>query len=181
MVTGDWLKRIWSTPIRDENYSDIIMSAMEYHITDISMIYSILCSGTDLKKTLKLRVTGLCEGNSPNTGEFLSQRASKAENISISQTQHEIRLYWYWLLWNKSKFQDWRQYIRSSLKLEIILWHYLIDVCLSRVLEQMRTCWQKSSSLAPVWSCTELSRLMTGVSIMTSITKTSQWARCCLK
>ena len=34
------------------------------------------------KKTPKLRVTGLCEGNSPVTGEFPSQRASNAENVS---------------------------------------------------------------------------------------------------
>ena len=31
------------------------------------------------KKTSKLRVTGLCEGNSPVTGEFPAQRASNAE------------------------------------------------------------------------------------------------------
>ena len=36
-----------------------------------------------LKKTSKRRVTGLCEGNSPVTGEFPAQRASNAENISI--------------------------------------------------------------------------------------------------
>ena len=35
------------------------------------------------KKTSKLRVTGLCEGNSPVTGEFRSQRASNTENVSI--------------------------------------------------------------------------------------------------
>ena len=35
------------------------------------------------KKTSKLRVTGLCEGNSPVTGEFPAQRASYAENVSI--------------------------------------------------------------------------------------------------
>ena len=35
------------------------------------------------KKTPKLRVTGLCEGNSPVTGEFPTQRASNAENVSI--------------------------------------------------------------------------------------------------
>ena len=35
------------------------------------------------KKTLKLRVTGLCAGNSPVTGEFPAQMASNAENISI--------------------------------------------------------------------------------------------------
>ena len=31
------------------------------------------------KKTSKLRVTGLCEGNSPATGEFPAQRAGNAE------------------------------------------------------------------------------------------------------
>ena len=35
------------------------------------------------KKTRKLCVTGLCEGNSPVTGEFPAQRASSAENVSI--------------------------------------------------------------------------------------------------
>ena len=35
------------------------------------------------KKTSKLRVTGLCAGNSPGTGEFPAQIASNAENVSI--------------------------------------------------------------------------------------------------
>ena len=35
------------------------------------------------KKTSKLRVTGLCEGNSPVNSEFPIQRASSAENVSI--------------------------------------------------------------------------------------------------
>ena len=35
------------------------------------------------KKTSKLRVTGLCEGNPPVTGGFPSQRASNADNVSI--------------------------------------------------------------------------------------------------
>ena len=35
------------------------------------------------KKTPKLRVTGLCGGNSPVTGEFPTQMASNAENGSI--------------------------------------------------------------------------------------------------
>ena len=42
------------------------------------------------KKTSKLRVTGLCVGNSPVTGEFLAQRASNAENISIIATHLHI-------------------------------------------------------------------------------------------
>ena len=40
------------------------------------------------KKTSKLRVTGLCEGNSTVTGEFPAQRASKAENASIWWRHH---------------------------------------------------------------------------------------------
>ena len=43
-------------------------------------------------KTSKLRVTGLCEGNSPVTGEFPAQRASKAKNVSISWSH--ISLLW---------------------------------------------------------------------------------------
>ena len=35
------------------------------------------------KKTSKLRVTGLCAGNSPGTGEFPAQMVSDAENVSI--------------------------------------------------------------------------------------------------
>ena len=35
------------------------------------------------KKTSTFRVTGLCEGNSPVTGEFPTQRASNVENVSI--------------------------------------------------------------------------------------------------
>ena len=35
------------------------------------------------KKASKLRVTSLCEGNSPVSGEFPSQRASDTENVSI--------------------------------------------------------------------------------------------------
>ena len=40
------------------------------------------------KKTSKLRVTGLCVGNSPGTGEFLAQMASNAETVSIWWRHH---------------------------------------------------------------------------------------------
>ena len=42
------------------------------------------------KKTSKFHATGLCEGNSPLTGEFLTQRTSSAENVSIGWRHHEI-------------------------------------------------------------------------------------------
>ena len=59
------------------------------------------------KKTSKLRVTGLCEGNSPGTGEFPAQMASYAENVSIWRRHHVLVLWgldisqsnitWYWI------------------------------------------------------------------------------------
>ena len=47
------------------------------------------------KKTSKLRVTGLCEGNSPVTGEFPAQRASNAENDSIWWRHHASKFLHY--------------------------------------------------------------------------------------
>ena len=43
------------------------------------------------KKTSKLRVTGLCVGNSPETGEFPAQMASNAENVSIWWRHHVLQ------------------------------------------------------------------------------------------
>ena len=39
-------------------------------------------------KTSKLRVTGLCVGNSPVTSEFPGQMANNAENVSIWWRRH---------------------------------------------------------------------------------------------
>ena len=41
-------------------------------------------------KTSKLRVTGLCAGNSAGTGEFSAQMASNAENVSIWWRHHVL-------------------------------------------------------------------------------------------
>ena len=63
-------------------YNDAIMSAMASQITGVSIVCSIICSGADKRKTLKLPVTGLCEGNPPmRRGGFSSQRASNAKNF----------------------------------------------------------------------------------------------------
>ena len=52
------------------------------------------------KKTSKLRVTGLCTGNSPVTGEFPVQRAWNAGTVSISWPDCKV--------WNKTQlFQSW--------------------------------------------------------------------------
>ena len=45
------------------------------------------------KKTLKLRVTSRCAGNSPVTGEFPAQRASNADFFSIWWRHHVVLLH----------------------------------------------------------------------------------------
>ena len=52
------------------------------------------------KKASKLRVPGLCEGNSPVTGEFPAQRASNAEEVSIWWRHHAWQV---WIIWNRQK------------------------------------------------------------------------------
>ena len=46
------------------------MVAMASQITSLMIVYSTVYSRRRSKKTSKLCVTGLCEGNSPVTGEF---------------------------------------------------------------------------------------------------------------
>ena len=59
------------------------------------------------KKTSKLRVTGLCAGNSPVTGEFPAQMASNAENASIWWRHHDQRSsYWQYMV-NNVLFFTW--------------------------------------------------------------------------
>ena len=47
--------------------------------------------GRRSKKTSKLRVTCLCAGKSPGTGEFPAQMASNAENVSIWWRHHALQ------------------------------------------------------------------------------------------
>ena len=58
---------------------DVIMGAMVSQITGITIVYLTICSGADQRKTSKFRITGLCVGNSPVTGEFTAQKASNPE------------------------------------------------------------------------------------------------------
>ena len=84
-------KMPWKTSFKDTpssaagshfHYSDVIMSAM------VSNHWRLKCLPNRLfrhrsKKISKFSITGICEGNSPMTGEFPAQRASNAENVSI--------------------------------------------------------------------------------------------------
>ena len=79
-------------PNRDSfyHYDDVIMGAMASQITSLTIVYSKVYSDADKKTTSKLRVNGLCAGNSPGTGEFPAQMASNAENVSIWWRHHVV-------------------------------------------------------------------------------------------
>ena len=67
--------------------NDVIMTAMASQSTSLTIVYWTVYLGRS-KKTSKLRVTGLCVGNSPGTGEFPAQMANNAENVSIWWRHH---------------------------------------------------------------------------------------------
>ena len=69
----------------------VIIVPMASQITSLTIVYSTICSRYRSKETSKLRVTGLCEENSPVTGEFPAHMASNAENVSIWWRHHEIQ------------------------------------------------------------------------------------------
>ena len=71
------------------HYNDIIMGAIASQINNLAIVYSWnRLFRRRSKKTLKLRVTGLCVGNSPGTGEFPAQMASNEEKVSIWWRHH---------------------------------------------------------------------------------------------
>ena len=75
------------------------------------------------KKTLNLRVTGLCAGNSPVTGEFPAQTASNAENVSILWRHHAMNyLYEYIDPWGS-------------------LWYYYISITKQTMPKHLHISW----------------------------------------
>ena len=86
-----------------KHYSDVIMSAMASQITGVHCLLNRLFRRRS-KRTSKFSVTGLCAGNSPMTGEFLAQRASNAENVSIwwrhhiFNHHHDTIFHWSWAI-----------------------------------------------------------------------------------
>ena len=91
----NWIEIIWIVACRlfsakrlSLHYSDYIMSAMASQITGVSSVYWTFFIWRKSKKTSKLRVSGLCKGNSPVTDEFPAQMASNAEKVSIWCRHH---------------------------------------------------------------------------------------------
>ena len=72
-IKGKKLGTVSIQVLLTQNYSDAIKSALASQITGVLIIHSTVRWGRS-KKTPKLRVIGLCVGNSPVTGEFPAQR-----------------------------------------------------------------------------------------------------------
>ena len=64
------------------------MGTMASQITSLTIFLLNRLFRRRSKKTSRLRVIGLCAGNSPVTGEFPTQKASNAENVSVWWRHH---------------------------------------------------------------------------------------------
>ena len=90
------------------------------------------------KKSWKPRVTGLCAGNSPGTGEFSAQMASNAENVSIWWRHHVLVHIWSAVWWVGAKrYTLYREIYRDTVtKIRIVIqeiwWRYV--PCLYNIL-----------------------------------------------
>ena len=71
--------------IANRHYADVIMGTMASLITSLKSVYSTVHPGADQRKHQN---SGLCAGNSPETGEFPAQKASNAEIVSIWWRHH---------------------------------------------------------------------------------------------
>ena len=81
------------------HYSEIMLGAMVFQITGVSIVCSTVCSGEDKKHTSKLRVTDLCEGNPPMTGGFRHKRPVTRKMFPFDDV----------ILWNfKKHFHEWK-------------------------------------------------------------------------
>ena len=67
------------------------------------------------KKTSKLRVTGLCAGHSPVTGDFPVQMASNAENVSSWWRHHAFHMVWFGVMIRRRVVSHWPMSIKSPM------------------------------------------------------------------
>ena len=72
---------------------NVLVSALQWRHNQhdgVSNYSSVtICFTQPFIQAQTLRVFGLCEGNSPATGEVPAQRASNAQNVSIWRRHHE--------------------------------------------------------------------------------------------
>ena len=87
------ISRMWQISRNAHNLTIIQWRKNERDgVSNHRCLYCLLncCFRCRSKKTSKIRVTGLCVGNSPVTGEFPTLKASNAENISTWWRHHDM-------------------------------------------------------------------------------------------
>ena len=80
--------------VSQEHHDEVIMSAMASQITSLTIVYSIVYSGTDQRKHQSSASLAFVQGNSPVTGEFPAQRASRGKGFHL-MTSSWHQLPWY--------------------------------------------------------------------------------------
>ena len=83
-------KDSWTGIVNDiflTHHCDVIMGTISPHHCLLNRLFR-----RRSKKTSKLRVTGLCAGSSPGTGEFPAQMASNVVNVSIWWRHHDLNV-----------------------------------------------------------------------------------------
>ena len=114
-------------PSTKVHYNDVIMSAMASQITSPTIVYSaVFFFRRRWKKTSKLRVTGLCAGNSSMTCEFPTQMVSNAETGSIGWHHHAIDGMAGSVLPSSHFGNSWGHFLRQSLKFWCIFVPYML-------------------------------------------------------
>ena len=61
---------LWQREIKQSHYSDVIMTTMASKITSLTVVYSHALFRRRLKKTSKLRVTGICAASNAEMFPF---------------------------------------------------------------------------------------------------------------
>ena len=92
------------------------------------------------KQTSKPRVTGLCAGNSPGTGEFPAQMASNAENVSIWWRHHEhFRFHHCGFVGSNIANDALAPYIaRSSIAIARTMYQYVLNLSWGKITAECR-------------------------------------------
>ena len=110
------------------------MSSMASQITSLKIVYLTTFFRHRSNKTSKLRVTGLCDGNSPVTGEFL-ERASDAEMSPFHDViMHGLNDFFWRLIFGDANIP----HFVVSFLLETLQWRHNDHDCVSN--HQPRGC-----------------------------------------
>ena len=109
------------------------------------------------RRTSKLHVTGLREGNLPVTGGFPSQRNSNAENVSMWWRHHEMMCFYMYMGWGTFQCVVIMRYFCSGL----ISLQLSDNICVSKLGQHwFRLCFSPLRCQAIIW--TNVGLLYTG-------------------